>query len=397
MSDLTKIEWADSTFNPWTGCTKIGPGCDHCYAEGWSKRAGAKVGKWGPGAPRVRTSASYWRQPIKWNRETWEECAECGWRGPKQETHNCCPNCGGQGFDVLKATRQRVFCASLADWLDNEVPIEWLVDLLDVILRTPNLDWLLLTKRIGNFTKRLSEAASWLLEHGSSGDVQVAAFVNYWLKGNPPDNVWLGATVVNQAEADRDIPKLLAIPARVRFLSIEPMLGPIDLRFHFFSEPTGRTRTQNGKRQMELAKQPDGGIHWVICGGESGPRARPMHPDWARAMRDQCATAGVPFLFKQWGEWLPISQQTEELTNSLFRSSVLAKPGEDQSAIDESYGRVCTVPDCVVHHDGSVHGVTEPMAFLQGTQAMTTHKVGKKAAGRLLDGAEHNGFPVVPL
>jgi len=119
-----------------------------------------------------------------------------------------------------------------------------------------------------------------------------------------PPNLWLGITVVNQAEADRDIPKLLGLKVSVRFLSMDPLLGPVDLRFHVFSEPTGNFRTHAGKRQMELRKPVDGGLHWVIVGGESGPGARPMHPQWVRDIRDQCEAAGVPFLFKQHGEWL---------------------------------------------------------------------------------------------
>jgi hypothetical protein len=130
-----------------------------------------------------------------------------------------------------------------------------------------------------------------------------------------------------------------------------------------------------------------------IAGGESGPGARSSHPDWYRSLRDQCASAGVPFLFKQWGEWLPISQQTEEFTNRLYKSNRPAKLHENQANLDDIYGRACTVESTVIHLDGSTHGITEPMAFLQGTGAMTTFKVGKKAAGRLLDGVEHNGFP----
>lgn len=153
MSEITKIEWTDSTFNPWVGCTKVSPGCDHCYAESWSKRSGQV--KWG--GQRRRTSAANWKKPIKWNAAPFYECQLCGWRGSKPEMgfpgsvmENCasCPSCDAIH---LRDARRRVFCASLADWLDNEVPVEWLVDLLDLIRKTPNLDWLLLTKRVGNW------------------------------------------------------------------------------------------------------------------------------------------------------------------------------------------------------------------------------------------------------
>lgn len=252
MAQDTKIEWADHTFNPWVGCTKVSPACDHCYAEAWAKRAGKAAGVvWG--AERRRTSKSTWAAPLKWNAQAQAE-----------------------------GRRYRVFCASLADVFDNQVPQDWRDDLFALIAATPHLDWLLLTKRIGNVPNMLPVPFD---------------FAKHY------PNVWIGATVCNQAEADRDIPKLLKVDARVRFLSIEPLLGPLDLRFHFFSEPTGKTRTRAGKRQMELRKPEDGGVHWVIVGGESGPGARPMHPDWARKLRDQCQEADVPFLFKQWGEW----------------------------------------------------------------------------------------------
>ena len=398
MTEQTKIEWADSTFNPWTGCTQISPACDHCYAKAWSNRAGSNVGKWGPGAPRVRTSAAYWKQPAKWNRETWEECTDCGWRGPKHATHNFCPACDGED---MKPTRRRVFCASLADWLDNEVPIEWLVDLLDLIRLTPNLDWLLLTKRIGNWRSRILSAIS--AYAGISQEL--ATWLGEWLDGNPPANVWIGATFCNQAEADRDIPKLLAVPARVRFLSIEPMLGPIDMARWL---PAGKTVRRAGTGEpmwvahfymarceacgwtgsSELLNYvshgDDGqcycpdcnqecdtetfGLDWIICGGESGPHARPMHPNWARTLRDQCQTAGVPFLFKQWGEWCPMGGEA---------GLKYAGPPLEPNRVHW------------VWPDGSHEQIG------CGRVGTLTSRVGKKAAGRFLDGVEHNGFPQV--
>ena len=176
MAENSKIEWCHHTFNPWTGCTKIGPGCDHCYAEGWAKRSG--IVQWGPGAERRRTSEANWRQPVKWNAEA-----------------------------ERLGVRYRVFCASLADVFDNAVPVEWRRDLFDLIAKTPNLDWLLVTKRIGNAKTMMADALHLNPTALSNGQI--------W----PLPNVWLGITVVNQAEADRDIPKLLATPAVVRFLS----------------------------------------------------------------------------------------------------------------------------------------------------------------------------------
>jgi protein gp37 len=270
MTENSRIEWTDHTFNPWYGCTKISPGCDHCYAEGWAKRSG--LVEWG--GQRRRSTIQYWQQPFRWN-------------------------------DAAKAAgeRHRVFCASLADVFDNTVSDHWRWDLFALIRSTPHLDWLLLTKRIGNAREMLNSAASATLD-----DLPGTAS---W-DPDPWPNVWLGSTVVNQAEADRDIPKLLATPARRRFLSIEPMLGPIDLTRIFMGSSAvegGGDLTSinfyvNALRGAKSVKWPP--LDWVIAGGESGGGARPMHPAWARSLRDQCSAVGVPFLFKQWGEWAPL-------------------------------------------------------------------------------------------
>ncbi|MFZ2540171.1 MAG: phage Gp37/Gp68 family protein, partial [Gallionella sp.] len=238
------IAWCKSTLNPWIGCTKIGPDCNNCYAETMDKRAVFDgVTHWGAGVPRKRTSEQNWNAVRRWNRIA-----------PDTEF------AGRKGF-------WPVFCASLADVFDNEVDPQWQHDLWNLIASTPNLTWLLLTKRIGNVARLVDPR---------------------WMEHGFPDNVWLGATVVNQEEADRDIPKLLQIPAKVRFLSVEPMLGPVDLiQAMEMREPGSRF---NGWAELS----------WCICGGESGTKARPMHPDWARLLRDQCAAAGVPYFFKQW-------------------------------------------------------------------------------------------------
>ena len=367
MAENTKIEWTDHTFNPWIGCTKVGPGCDHCYAENlMDKRMGVAV--WGPGNERVRTKPANWKMPLRWNAQA-------------------------DAFMAQHGRRQRVFCASLADVFDNAVPVQWRRDLFDLIEATPNLDWLLLTKRIGNARSLYAEA--------------------YLDSARPwPANVWLGATIVNQPEADRDIPKLLQAPSRVLFLSMEPLLGLVDIRRwlqpHCERHP-GKLES-DGKCEVcesrgiwglpgaevlqEHEKAPiRRGLDWVIVGGESGPGARPMHPEWARSLRDQCEAAGVPFLFKQYGDWKPISQMEEAEHSALYKPNVIAKPHENQDNLNDVYGRKCTVPTTVLHIDGSTHGIAEPMAFGQGTEAMQIFQVGKKAAGRLLDGRTWDGFP----
>lgn len=275
------------------GCTKVSPACDHCYAERDTKRFGRV--EWGAGKPRVRTVAGNWRKVETWNRQRFMACT-CGWRGECAAELIGCGACGSS--DNLTDARRRVFSASLADWLDNEVPIEWLVDLLDLIRRTPNLDWLLLTKRIGNWRTRIGECIHYLDHHTDcTKPSPTREMLSAWwhAKQTPPSNVWLGITVVNQAEADRDILKLLAVPARVRFLSIEPMQGQVDV----FSTMTGELLHTSGNDYNP------GCIDWIIVGGESGPGARPMHREWARSLRDQCVAADVAFHFKQWGEWAP--------------------------------------------------------------------------------------------
>lgn len=222
MGDNTKIEWATHSWNPWIGCTKVGPPCDNCYAESLSKRYGWAT--WGPHGERKRTSPANWRKPHQW-----EKAARDAGR------------------------RDRVFCASLADWLDNQVPDSWRDDIAAVVAATPHLNWLLLTKRIQNFDKHAP-----------------------WLADDLPRNVWLGITCGDQTEFDRDWPKLRRLPAAVRFISYEPALGPLRL-------PEG-----------EL---PD----WIICGGESGPKARLFDLAWARSIVAQCRATGVAAFVKQLG------------------------------------------------------------------------------------------------
>lgn len=329
MAENTTIEWADHTFNPWEGCQKIGLGCLHCYAETRNARFGGGVAiNWGPGAPRRRTSASNWQLPLKWDREA-----------------------------KAKGIRYRVFCASLADVFDNEVDPQWRADLFQLIISTPNLDWLLLTKRIGNAKAMIAEAVECPMD---MMDVL-----------RPLPNVWIGATVVNQEEADRDIPKLLAAPAVKRFLSMEPLLGPVELG-HWIgtTKAIGATtfRDENNIYRCDLTGTPVDGIDWVIVGGESGPGARPMHPDWARSLRDQCTAAGVPYLFKQWGEW---------------------REPEHGENFDTSMGRAAKPPAFILSETGTVH-CFESEHIVNGTPVI---KVGKKAAGRLLDGRTWDEVP----
>ena len=242
----SKITWTDHTFNGWIGCTKVSPGCRNCYACTMMDTRYGRV-QWGPCGTRQRTSVQYWRQPLRWN----AEAKEAG-------------------------VRHRVFSASLADVFEKrDELIHWRNELHDLIRRTPFLDWLLLTKR-----------------------PEVAA--DYYRWHDMPDNVWLGTSVENQATAGARIRILTNIPARVRFLSIEPLLEEIP--------------------NIDLT-----GISWVIVGGESGPKCRPMMAEWVRSLRDQCQAAATPFFFKQWGGLRP--KTNGNLLDGLVHEEFPVPPG----------------------------------------------------------------------
>lgn len=334
MGKNSKIEWTHHTFNPWRGCSKVSAGCAHCYAEVSAPSRVARgrgVETWGANAARVLASDAQWAEPLRWD-----------------------------GQAEAEGVRYRVFCASLADVFEDyqggdvrdasgaqvyESLTAIRARLFELIRCTPNLDWLLLTKRPEQIAPLLEEVFDFVYE--GQGQCCLSDWLAEWMANyEPPANVWLGTTVENQAAADERIPELLKVPAAVRFLSCEPLLDLVNLdAWCEWAEPQ-----DGGHYYMD-------GIDWVICGGESGSKARQMHPNWARVLRDQCQWASVPFLFKQWGEWLPSSQK-ESLTVSESDFAWMATVGH---------------PDDIAH------------------------KVGKKAAGRLLDGVEHNGYPEVEL
>jgi protein gp37 len=230
MAKDTSISWTDHTFNPWWGCTNVSPGCDHCYAETWAKRVGEAV--WGHKAPRRFFSDAHWKEPLAWNRDA-----------------------------AAAGHRERVFCASMADVFEDRRDLdEHRNRLWQLIADTPQLDWQLLTKR--------PEAIRRLQPWGED-----------W-----PANVWMGTTVEDQTRAELRVPTLLKVPAKVRFLSCEPLIDQVDL--------------------SGLIDGP-GKVHWIIAGGESGGGARPMAPGWARQLRDFSRANEIAFHFKQWGHWAP--------------------------------------------------------------------------------------------
>lgn len=269
----SKIEWTHHTFNPWIGCTKISDGCKNCYAENLMDKRMGRV-QWGPQGTRERTSEAYWKKPLAWNRK-------------------------------LEGTgrRERVFCASLADVFEDRPGLdEWRADLFRLIQQTPNLDWLLLTKRP-------DKALDWLNMMYQDEQAAVHFFDDdydflEWLwenhnTNNPISNVWIGTSVENQEQADKRIPELLDVPAKVRFLSCEPLLGPVNLSGYlnpYFAADDPRHHPHRN------------GIDWIIVGGESGTGARRFDLSWAYSIKHQCEQASVPFFMKQLGT-MPTSVQ----------------------------------------------------------------------------------------
>lgn len=331
MSTDTKIEYADATINWWAGCTPISPACDNCYAKPFAKRLFGV--DWGTDAPRRQFQGAY------------------------------------ASLMALDRKAKRlgrplvVFHNSLSDFFDNAVPVQWRYAAMGGIVDTPNLIHLLVTKRIGNASAMLEQAFR-----------AVTSQREGWADNVLP-NVWLIATISTQAEADRDIAKLLATPAAKRGLSMEPLLGRVSLRWlAAFPEnaPTTAQHPSDTTNHMDGLRRLD----WVIVGGESGANARPMHPDWVRSLRDQCQAAGVPFFFKQWGEWVPRSACYHKFAD-----------GTCLSDIDPSAKKWPCIRLTEHGNNGRdlAHSGEGDHAYMQ--------RVGKKAAGRLLDGREWNGVP----
>lgn len=260
MSEQSKIQWTDSTANFWEGCTKVSAGCANCYAEARDKRfTGGK--HWGKGAPR-RKSQSAVKDCLKWNKKPWV-CEN----GHANEGTTFCyaAGCESQNFH-----RRRVFSLSLGDWLDPEVPVEWLAEMLDTIRCCDQLTFILCTKRPDLWKSRMVECVEKVPD----------AFIAKWVGGDAPQNIWLLTSVENQQAAEERIPKLLEIPAVLHGLSCEPLLGPLAIGQwlvsdydkaavqHQFIEPV------KGFNYRE--------IKWVILGGESGANARPCNVQWIR-------------------------------------------------------------------------------------------------------------------
>lgn len=251
MGELSKIQWTDNTFNPWRGCEKVSPACMNCYAAAGSLRNPKVLGEWGRGSKRVIGTDKYWKKPLSWNAQAEAE-----------------------------GRRIKVFCLSYGDVFEDRADlIPHRTRLFSLIEQTPYLDWLLLTKRP-------HIAARWALALQSAG--------REW-----PRHAWIGATVERQVEAEERLPWLTRVPAPVRFLSCEPLLGPLDLQPWLWTKQTGDSGAWTG-----FYDQPRGGLHWIIAGGESGPGARLTRLEWLIGLKEQARVSGVPFFMKQTGKVL---------------------------------------------------------------------------------------------
>lgn len=333
MADKTKIEWTDATVNAINGCSLASPGCTNCYAMKQAHRFPVRQG-----LTTKTKGGMVWTGEVRFNEKVLEQVLS--WKRPR-----------------------RIFWNAHGDTFHESVPNEWIDRCFDVMAHTPQHIHQVLTKRSGRMRAYFENLPARVRNMDCHAGLD---FVDF-----PLPNVWLGVSVEDQQRADERIPDLLATPAAVRWLSCEPLLGPVDLESAWHGENAldseccgdcawcekGLPPLHNCQRSKGDWTWTRSGLDWIVAGGESGPGARPMHPDWARTLRDQCAAAGVPFFFKQWGEWAPVDDDTPEGT-----------------------------PVTDVMPDGMrvVHG---------NTLTALLAKAGKKAAGRLLDGVEHNGMP----
>jgi protein gp37 len=319
MADKSKIEWTDATWNPVNGCTVLSPGCTNCYAMKQAHRFPPRQG-----LTRKTNGGMVWTGEVRFNEAVLDQPLR--WRRARM-----------------------IFVCAHGDLFHESVPDEWIDRVFAVMAHRPQHTFQVLTKRSARMREYLEKLAGAgeadLLRRGFSIPLCGRAIF-------PLTQVWLGVSVEDQARADERIPDLLATPAAVRWLSCEPLLGPVDLTRIEPPHCTWLDALEGREHIGPAVVEADAKLDWIVAGGESGPGSRPMHPDWARSLRDQCAAAGVPFFFKQWGEWEG------------------GGPGNFQRS------------DCrgLTNWDGEHFSVL----------------IGKKRAGRLLDGVTHETFPQVP-
>jgi protein gp37 len=393
VADHSKIEWTDATWSPTLGCTKVSPGCDNCYAiktvHRLAHNPNPKIQMAAEGLTAYRPGVGVvWTGAVRTLPDRLD--LPLRWRKPRM-----------------------IFVDSQSDLFHDHVPDEFIARVFAVMAATPRHTYQILTKRHARMRSLLSSDDFRLLAKEKHGDLRLSGLIKgqggpIVINAFPPKNVWLGVSVEDQQWADIRIPALLDTPAAVRWLSCEPLLGPVNLagpvdqhghRPHPTYWLTGRphwgTPDAQGLQPIEVGPR----IDWVVVGGESGHGARPMHPDWARALRDQCQAAGVPFLFKQWGEWGPAPwkvpvcdpavgwQGTDEELAAAKADSEARGATHAYASWAHEYGHELYEPP---HKPWSVERADQ----LGGPHA-PMRRWGKKQAGRELDGRTHDEFPEV--
>jgi protein gp37 len=355
MGENSSIEWTDATWNPTRSCTKIAPGCKNCYAERFAERFRGVAGHPYEQGFDPRLAPEQLGVPLSWKKP------------------------------------RKVFVDSMSDLFHEDFPFEYIAACFGVMAACPQHTFQILTKR----PARAAEFFQWITDQaedlrasvgekppGGHAEPSVCALLFVNAGGTdllrevqrmtwPLPNVWIGTSIANQADADKNVPVLLRVPATVRFLSIEPLLGEINFRWTPYAhQATGETyreyAVRNGSvNEYEALRK----ISWIIVGGESGPGARPAHPDWPRSLRDQCVAAGVSFFFKQHGEWIGVDDMER-----------LPLPAPELSDPQEYFNEHTFLSGS---HCEGVHCGATPV-----------YRVGKKKAGRLIDGRTWDQFPI---
>jgi protein gp37 len=354
MGDRTSIEWTEATWNPVTGCTKVSPGCDRCYAESIAHRFAGTPAY--PNGFQTTLRPERLDQPLRWTRP------------------------------------RKVFVCSMADLFHDDVPDEYIAHVWAVMALAGQHTFQVLTKRQGRMRSLLSSGEfidqvqeAWEQQPGDDGP---EAYAPPW----PLPNVWLGVSAEDQKRADLRIPALLNTPAAVRWVSAEPLLGPIDLSRWQHEHPIGENLTMRPLPPSAVRACGLTGIDWLVVGGESGRGARPMHPDWARSLRDQCAAADVPFLFKQWGQWGPAPWSVR-----VCDPNVGCQGTDEELAAAKAEAERTGATHALAPSGHLIELSHKPWSIERDPKEPAPHagirRYGKKAAGRTLDGCTHDAYP----